>query len=383
MSQHAYFLCDKCKRISRVIFINADLTPKGICRCGLNNRVDQSDRLYDLDQAIRAFGGTLAYHFPGSIEECNGQYLVNLPMMRYRDVTARTTTISDFIRTYFNRYNIGYSWSLASTDTGLKDLLFTADLKYSKESDAKKVLSEHRQFFNNLIDWLIEVLNAIESARREDAKKEAAQSFGLCMPIRDTKKYYYCPECGNIGYIGTDTHWSERMVEQYGKFSSSVAISEPVLTNDVKCVACDEFMIELDSDIALRIKSMNDHGIITIYCCQGHYVNEHTFQLPKDPNTDNYRIDHHIDLPYVTFFANARDNKELVDIVADMSNKRDIYPHINVAFVDEFHQNSACYERVYINTDIDDISEESLNITKAEFVKFLDELIERCGNVKS
>lgn len=382
MSQHTYFLCDKCKRISRVIFINNDLTAKGICRCGLNNRVDQSDRLYELDQAIRRFGGVLVYHFPGSIEMDSDDYIIHLPMMRYRDVTARTT-ISDFIRTYFNRYNIGYSWDLARTDTGLKDLLFTADLKYSKESDAKKVLSEHRQFFNNLIDWLIEVLNAIESARREDAKKEAAQSFGLCMPIRDTKKYYYCPECGNIGYIGTDTHWSERMVEQHGKFSSSVTISEPVLTNDVKCVACDEFMIELDSDIALRIKSMNDHGIMTIYCCQGHYVNEHTFQLPKDPNADNYKIDHHIDLPYVTFFANERDNKELVDIVADMSNKRDIYPHINVAFVDEFHTESACYERVYINTDVDDISEGSLNITKAEFVKFLDELIERYGNVKS
>lgn len=380
MSQHTYFLCDKCKRISRIIFINNDLTPNGICRCGLNNRVDQSDRLYELDQAIRSFGGMLIYHFPGYIEECNGQYLVNLPMMRYRDCN---NMITDIIKLYSRCCDQKYDYTCSCTDTGLIDFsIIGSVLLISDKSKANLILSDYKRYFNAVMDQLISTLNAIVFARHEKRLREAKQPFEQIMGIKDIKKYYYCPVCHNMGYIKTDTHWSEKMVSQSGMFSGSVSISDPILTNHVRCIACDEYMVELDADIAPLIKAMNDHGIETIYCCQGHYEAEHSFQLPRDDDNNSYDISYHSSLPYVTFYANKCDNKDLIDIVTGAASNTDKYPHIKVQFIDEDHNESDEYDRIYIYADMDEISEELLNTVKAEFIKFLEDFIERYGNHK-
>lgn len=380
MNQHTYFLCDKCKHISRAIFINTDLTPKGICRCGLNNRVDQSDRLYELDQAIREFGGRLIYHFPGSIEECNGQYLVNLPMMRYRD---HNNMLTDIIKLYSLCHDQKYDYTCSCTDTGLMDFgIIGSILLISDKSKANLILSDYKRYFDTVIDQLIDSLNAIISARHERRLREAKQSFEQIMGIKDVKKYYYCPVCHNMGYIETDTHWSKKMVSQGGMFSGSVSISDPILTNHVKCIACDEYMVELDADIAPLIKAMNDRGIETIYCCQGHYEAEHSFQLPRDDDNNSYDISYHASLPYVTFYANKCDNKDLIDIVTGVASNTDRYPHIKVQFIDEDHNESDEYDRIHIYADIDEISEESLNTAKAEFIKFLENFIDRYSHHK-
>ena len=377
-----YYICDHCKRILRFNYLepyHADYT----CRCGRSARQDNSLLLNDLDSTIRGFGGSVAYYFYGSIEKNGDEYMIHTPMMRYRDARSKPT-ISHFIQNYIcDKGGPHHRYNLMHADNGMIDLSCFCNERCQDEIEAINILSEYRCHFDDFIGWICSTLDEINKDRREQAKKKAEHSFGMALPIRDTKKYYYCPECGNIGCIETDTHWSERMIEQHGNFTSSVVVHEPIITNSVKCVECDDYMVELDADIALSIKKMNDLGIVTTYCCQGHYVNEHFFRLPnKSDGEDNYCVDHHIDLSYVSFFANNRDNEELVNIVADIAVNTDKYPHIRVDYIDEYHNPSPIFDMIYICTDVDEISEEAFNASKTEFIEFLGELIEKYGKVK-
>ena len=371
-----YIICDNCKRILTFKRPNSVIVNhKDNCICGQPVRIDDSDDFNTLFDTIASFGGRLIYHFPGSIIECNGQYLVNLPMIRYRD---SNNTITDIIELYSRCHDQKYDYTCSCTDTGLMDFsIIGSVLSISDKSKANLILSDHKIYFNTIMGHLIDSLNAIISARYEKRLREAKQSFGQIMSIKDVKKYYYCPTCGNMGYIKSDTHLSENKVNQSGIFSGSISISDPILTNYVICTACKKYMVELDVDIAPLIKAMNDHGIKTIYSCQGHREAKHSFQLPRENDNNSYKISYYALLPYVSFYANKCDNKDLIDIVVELASSNDKYPHIMVEFVDEDRNESDEYDRIHICADMDEISEESLNISKAEFIRFLEELIER------
>lgn len=116
---------------------------------------------------------------------------------------------------------------------------------------------------------------------------------------------YFCPECFNKVDIDTQDKCSHLGVH-VNSTSKNIAIARANIEFDVICCECDGFMIQCDSDIIDRIIKLNNLGIETMYCCEGHINTiEKPFTFTKQFQDD---YNYHINLPYIGFSIEISEN---------------------------------------------------------------------------
>ena len=203
----------------------------------------------------------------------------------------------------------------------------------------------------------------------KDRNSINGRKFRVPMPLRTNKTAYYCLNCGNFGFVELALPVSNNLPRVTGSFAKPIYISEVCVRNYVRCVDCNEYMVDLDYDIADKIKKLNDIGVKTIYCCQGHIDTEYLIDPAYSSHIGDER---HASCPYIEFYANKHDNEDLINIAYDLVSK---YDHLKIAFMNPDHEESDGYSRICIYGEINNITEDELSIVQKEFMDFLDDLI--------
>ena len=358
-----YFVCHKCRKIVKNKLIEPMEEYEQYCpSCGNKTEivVDHS-KLGNIDMLFSSIGAELVYFSTGRIATTqDNKFEIDLPLLRFIDNDENFISKNLYLR----------NTRLSSTVDKIQDVFcYEAKTIFNTIVEAEKALNVYNTWLKISIDQVFHMLSI-----RNAPKSRYIHKTATLVPIResDRKKAYYCPSCGNIGIISVSTNIGMHLIDEDIKFTKPVAVSEVCVHNNIRCIGCNDYMIEIDFDIADRIETMNSSGIETIYCCQGH-INKETI---LDDSADRHRHqDISIDCPYITFYANKYENEGLIDIVYDIANNPK-YTHLHIQFVDENHCETDDYDRIYVYGIVESADGKELKIVQSEFISFLDELID-------
>lgn len=358
-----YSICHECRKIvcRSLSELGDDQQYCPSCKNKTDIVVDHP-KLGNLDMLFFSIEAELVYFSTGRITSTlNGKFKIDLPLLRFKDNEEN-----------FISKNL-YLWNtrISSTTDEIRDVFCrTTETIFDTEREAEKALNLYNTWMKISIGRVFTMLTI-----KNDAKSRYIHNAATHIPIResDRKKAYYCPSCGNIGIVTVETGIGEYMTRENIKFTKPVAISEVYVYNNIRCIGCNEYMADIDFDIAERIEALNNLGIKTIYCCQGHVNREIVLDAESDANRSE---EFNIDCPYITVYGNKYDNEELIDIAYDIVNDPK-YTHLRIQFVDENHCETDEYTRIYVSGNVNGIDENELDGAQKEFMSFLDELIDQ------
>lgn len=354
-----YYLCDKCEHIAHRRVNNAPETLQ-CTKCGTTVHAIRDDKLSELDTELKPYGITIIWISDGRIKFDDGEYHVTYPMIKYND----SHTDSQFTNILLNAIDtFKYSITTETKDKfGLKVCMeyIGARIDYDDFNSIDmyaKILNIREHFY----DTIFRAVKLLKVSYRPKLGK----AYTGDQVIRDTKKVYWCEECGNIGHISIT---SRPILATEIEFDSSVEVTDPIVEYHVLCKECDSYMVELDYDIAGRIKKLNDMGIRTMYCCQGHYRKINQLVFPKTLN--GYSSLNYVDHPYIQFIIKNDTLLCIMDMIEELK-KSDKYSDI---YTEVYTENEGVV--FIIRVDIPDIDEDIFNSRYNQFMQFIDEFIE-------
>lgn len=353
-----YYMCDKCERIAhrRVNNVPETLQCK---KCGTTVHAIRDDKLSELDTELKPYGITITWISDGSVKFDDGEYHVTYPMIKYND----SHTDSQFTNILLNTIDTEYSITTETNDKlGLKVCMeyIGARIDYDDFSSIDmytKILNIREHFYDT-------IFRAVKLLKVSYRQKPRGKAYTGDKVIRDTKKVYWCEECGNIGHISIT---SRPILATEIEFDNSVEVTDPIVKYEVVCKECDSYMVELDCDIADRIKKLNDMGIMTMYCCQGHYRKSHQLSFPKTSN--GYSSINYVEHPYIQFMINDY-TVSLVEEIIEELNRSGRYDDISI---EKYTDMGFVF---IIRVDMPDIDEDIFNSRYNQFMQFIDEFIE-------
>lgn len=357
------FLCDKCKRIAYKKIIDPDPNFIRYCtKCNNPTHIVNNDELSNLDDKLLAHNIKLVWFDPGCCKFGDTKFSINYPIMKYID--NRYSDFTNALRSIIDkRYEIYVENDKGLyTEFGIKYVGPTIELDPNTGTiDIAADIMSIRKHFHDTISRATESLKTQRS--RPIGKKYMGDQI-----IRDTRKAYWCNECGNIGYISIT---SRPILGTEIEFDSSIEVTDPIVSHHVWCTKCKSYMIELDCDIAERIKALNNIGINTKYCCQGHYRKMHRYEFPKVPVRPSF---YYTERPYINFIVENDRIEDTLFIIRNVIEKLEKSGEYNDIIVEESAENEGIV--CTISVDIPEINEDVLNSMCKLFMQFVDEFIE-------
>lgn len=355
-----YYMCDKCEHIAHRRVNNAPETLQ--CKkCGTTVHAIRDDKLSELDTELKPYGITVSWigYACASFDE-KGKCHIKYPMLKYSDIHIDSYFTNALINIMDpQKYSISAQKDKSKLEVSVEYIGARIDSDNIKGIDVYAEILSIRKYFYGTI---IKAVNLLKFSNRSNPRGKA---YAGDQVIRDTKKAYWCEECGNIGYISIT---SRPILHTEIEFDSSVEVTDPIVEYHVLCKECDSYMVELDYDISDRIKKLNDMGIRTMYCCQGHYRKTNQLVFPKTLN--GYSSLNYVDHPYIQFIIKNDTLLRIMDMIEELK-KSDKYNDIYTEVYTE-NEGVVFIIRVYMP----DIDEDIFNSRYNQFMQFIDEFIE-------
>ena len=135
--------------------------------------------------------------------------------------------------------------------------------------------------------------------------------MNILMDTKRDKTTFWCPECGN------KVSFSNKPVSIFGPADGYIMDAVDI-HYEVRCPNCDEYMLDLDFEIADFVIEANKAGYETMFSCEGH---EYCGFEVKDPESYDYDKHEICNSPYVSFKNNIK-NEELKGHIESMLAKR-------------------------------------------------------------
>ena len=354
-----YYLCDKCEHIAHRRVNNAPETLQ-CTKCGTTINAIRNTKLSELDTELKPYGITITWFSDGRIILDNGEYRPTYPMLKYHD----SHTDSHFTNILLNTIDTSkYSITTEAKDKfGLRVCVKYIGARIDSYDFSR--VHAYAQIFS-IRDHFYDTISRAIKLLKFSNRPPRGKAYTGDQVIRDTKKAYWCEECGNIGHISIT---SRPILSTEIEFDSSVEVTDPIVEYHVLCKECNSYMVELDYDIAGRIKRLNDMGIRTMYCCQGHYRKTNQLVFPKTLN--GYSSLNYVDHPYIQFIIKNDTRLRIMDMIEELK-KSDKY---NDIYTEVYTENEGVI--FIIRVDIPDIDEDIFNSRYNQFMQFIDEFIE-------
>ena len=113
--------------------------------------------------------------------------------------------------------------------------------------------------------------------------------MNILMDTKRDKTTFWCPECGN------KVSFSNKPVSIFGPADGYIMDAVDI-HYEVRCPNCDEYMLDLDFEIADFVIEANKAGYETMFSCEGH---EYCRFEVKDPESYDYDKHEICNSPYV------------------------------------------------------------------------------------
>ena len=356
-----YYICHKCRKIVLKRITGLMLGIDQYCSCGNKTEVIvDHPKIPNIDNLLSCIEAELVYYSNGWITPSDGKFIVDLPLFRFKDNQER------FVST--NLYLRNARLSFDPKDKIYDVFCYEAETIFDTKLAAERALNKYNGWIKIALDAVFHMLNI-----KNTPKSRYAHTSARFIPIReaDREKVYYCPICGNIGVVTTRTKTSTYMLHQDIKFTNPVEISEVYICNHVRCITCNDYMVEIDSCISDQVEKMNKIGIETEYCCQGHF----NMGIVIDVDSRSNSCEPTIDYPYIAIYANKYDNEELINLICNLVDGSK-YKYLDLEFVDDDgYEESEEYTKLRIYGNIEDIDENHFKTVQKEFIEFLNDLI--------